>query len=118
MKKQISIYEQALLGLCKKARVKSPLNLVGKKIAFMFYSKEVEVKIFAKIGRVVVSNDKEDGFVSIYLLSGMDMNYPDQLYAVNWNSKGVWEYCCYVNDEKVESYLIESMIFDLKWWQF
>ncbi len=30
-----TIYEQALLDICKKARVKSPLDLIDKKIAFI-----------------------------------------------------------------------------------
>lgn len=70
MKRKNSIYEQALLNLCKKARVNSPLSLIDKKIAFIFDSKSVEIKMFAKISIIVISNDEAGSFASLFLSSG------------------------------------------------
>jgi len=115
MKRENSIYEQALLNLCKKARVKLPLDLVDKKIAFIFDSYGVEVIIFAKISRVVVSNDKDDGFVSLFLSSGSD-DYGENP-ILNCNDGETWKYSSFDQGEEKRSFLINSMTFKLKWWQ-
>ena len=117
MKRQNSIYEQVLLDLCKKAKTRSPLDLIGKKIAFTFDSRGVEVKMFAEISRVVVSNSKDDdGFVSLFLSSGED-DYKENC-VLNCDDGKTWKYCCYNEGNEKRAYLIESMIFKLKWWQF
>ena len=115
MRKQDSIYEQALLNLCKKAWAKSPIDLVDKKIAFIFYSDGVEVKMFAKISRVVVSNDEDSGFVSLFLSSG-ENDYKENL-VLNCSDGETWKYCHFNEGEEKSSYLIDAMIFKLKWWQ-
>ncbi|MFZ4648813.1 MAG: hypothetical protein ACOYMB_04285 [Patescibacteria group bacterium] len=115
MEKTVSFYEQGLLDLCKKARVKSPLDLVDKKIAFCYSSRGVEVKVYAKVSRIVMSDDKKDGFVSILLVSGKE-DFND-LYALNYNSNKNWEYCHYKENKIEETFSIEAMIFRLKWWQ-
>jgi len=115
MKSQNSIYEQALLNLCKKAGVKSPLDLIDKKIAFIFDADSLEIKMFAKISRVVILNDKDGGFVSLFLSSGED--YHQELCVLNCYDGEAWK-CCYFNKGKTDRiYLIKSMIFRLKWWQ-
>lgn len=116
MTRENSIHEQALLSLCKKAWAKSPIDLVDKKIAFIFYSDGVEVKMFAKISRIVISNDKDGGgFVSLFLSSGED-DYKENS-VLNCNDGKTWKYSYYDQGEEKRSFLIESMIFKLKWWQ-
>lgn len=117
MNKVKTPYEQALLDLCKKAKVKSPLGLIDKKIAFNFYCDGDDIKVFGKISRVVIYNhdNQKKGFTVIFLNSGQDPN--DELFMLMFIDNE-WEYSYVVESETKESYLASDMFFETKWWQF
>lgn len=115
MNKPISVSEKALVDLCHKAGVKSPLGLIDKKIAFYFNSDDSEIKMFAKISRILVLNDTEAACVTIFLNSGQDPE--NELFMLMYHTQ-CWEYCLFQGSDKKESYPVEGMIFETKWWQF
>ena len=109
--KKNDVYEQALLDICKKARVKSPLKLVGKKIAFSYIVEDnIVVKIFSRIIHVaLVDNNK----LVIYL--ALNHNLMNETTVLSY--KNGWCYCGF-NDKAVlvESVTVESIAFEKKWW--
>ena len=112
MKTTVSVYEQALLDLCKKARVKSPLDLIGKRIAFSFFGQDnKEAKVFTRISQV---NFVDNNFVSVFLESGNTSN----VFYLSYHADTEWHVVSMENGVKKTAALVEHLIFKLKWWQF
>ena len=108
-----TVYEKAVFALCKLASVKWPLQLVGKKIAFIVNYGGAEVKIYDAINRVVISKEADgSGFASLCL------NYVDPsgnqraLRYVSDEKK--WEYCQVKANRDGDGVKVESIVFETK----
>lgn len=107
-----TVYEKSVFALCSLASVKWPLQLVGKKIAFIIKEGDVEVKVYDSISRVVIENGKSDkGNVSICLGS---VYYPNenQMVLVYNKKENIWEFCR--NIDKYPISPVEAITFETK----
>ena len=112
MKTTISVYEQALSDLCKKARVKSPLDLIGKRVAFSFFGQDnKEAKVFTKISQV---NFVDNSLFSVFLESGNTSS----VFNLSYHADTGWQFVSIEKGVKKTAALVEHLIFELKWWQF
>jgi len=101
-----------LFDFCKKAKVKLPLNLIGKRISFSYIDKDnITVKKFSKIVQIALVNDEK---VYIYLATYRSYNHS----TVALSYEDGWKYCVFNNKGVIESSTsIENIIFEKKWWQ-
>jgi hypothetical protein len=108
-----TVYEEAVLALCKLAYVKWPLQLVGKKIAFIVNCGGTEVKIYDAINRVVISKKADgSGFASLCLNNvGQDGNKQALVYV---SDEKKWEYCQIKDYSDGDGTKVESMVFETK----
>lgn len=87
MKEAKTVYEEALLYLCKIAGVNSPLKLIDKKLTITYHILGryglKEMCIFAKISQIAFFNEDKEDFLSIYFYPSMEK----RVYAV-YEEKG------------------------------
>ena len=115
-KKEISIYGQALLDLCKKASVKYPLSLIDKKISVSFIDEEgVEIIVFSKISRISLCDTEDDG-LCIYFLPGN--NLLGGLMGLKYWQNNQWKYVCYKNGKQQAAHSVKRITFAINRYDF
>ncbi len=115
IKKEVkSVYEQALEDLCKKAKVRSPVNLIGKKIVITLKGEGIDdYSIFSKIGRITLSRNKP-GHLSFYLL--LSHNFNGYAIVLKYFPDEKWTYFIEKGGDS-ENILVESITFPSSWWK-
>lgn len=111
-----TVYEEAVFALCKLASVRWPLQLVGKKIAFIVNDSGAEVKIYDTINQVIVAHNPDGRGSAVICLNYVD--YPDgnrRILEYKPDEK-IWKYCAREDsrkDPKVEFIVFETKLFGL-----
>jgi hypothetical protein len=114
---ETTVFEQAVLDLCKKAGVKSPSDLVGKRICFVAHEGKREIKVFETILRISIANAPEikNSYASLFLSVGE--SFPGSLFTLNYSlEEKEWRYSDKINTNNY--FQVEHMIFPRKWWEF
>ena len=119
MKKEVSVYKQAVLDMCKRAGIKTPSGLIGRKVNIEFYDKiSGSHQIFTTIQRVNIKSAYrlKDSIAEIVLYN--EEEYGNIRYSlVYYLEEASWMFTKIKNDVRMGRYSTE-IFFPKKWFIF
>lgn len=125
---KLSVCEEALLGLCKMAGVKSPSDLIGSKInilsSFGFSESgfsNTEIKIFYTIQLITIVNNHKEQTSTVFIRfnGGVSIN-GKFLYGLEYfPAETKWRLVRVDTETEMTVEKYDTMfLFPRKWWQF